>query len=220
MKNLFLVSIVLSLVAACQSGEKISQTADDHGSSIKVVLETTFGDLVLAVNVDKAPRTSAYFLDIIDRGLYDGATFYRAASLDGDARQQLIQGGILLNALNHDGPVSAKDFDMPTMAKVETTASTGLKHEAGTVSFARDLLDTGVVIPELVIYLRTAEWADSGGRSVPDADGFPAFGKVVSGTDIVQKISEQAVAGKTNIDFLAGQILTHPIVIKRAYRLD
>jgi peptidyl-prolyl cis-trans isomerase A (cyclophilin A) len=187
-------------------------------TAVNVILETDLGNMVLRVDTDNAPITSAYFLRIIDKGLYNGATFYRSASLDGEAGPQIIQGGILQDALTQTGPISATDFKMPTLPSVERTSRTGLTHEAGTISFARDLLDTGVVIPEIFICLRACTWADEGARSVPDTHGFPAFGKVLEGMDTVQAIANQETNGETSIKFLQGQIHSTPIVIRKAYR--
>lgn len=191
-----------------------SQTSE----AVNVILETDLGDMIIRVDTDQAPITSAYFLRIIDNGLYNGATFYRSASLDGEAGPQIIQGGILQNALSQTGPISATDFKMPTLPSVERTSRTGLTHQTGSVSFARDLLDTGVVIPEIFICLRACAWADEGARSMPDTHGFPAFGTVLEGMDIVQAIANQETNGETSIKFLQGQIHTAPIVIRKAYR--
>ena len=191
-----------------------SQTSE----AVNVILETDLGDMIIRVDTDQAPITSAYFLRIIDNGLYNGATFYRSASLDGEAGPQIIQGGILQEALTQTGPISATNFQIPTLPDVERTSLTGLTHQTGSVSFARDLLDTGVIIPEIFICLRACAWADEGARSVPDTHGFPAFGTVLEGMDIVQAIANQETNGETSIKFLQGQIHSTPIVIRKAYR--
>lgn len=211
------IALLCLLLSACQQSPSRSD-ADDR--LVQVVLETSLGNIVLELNTINAPVTSTYFLNMVDRGLYNGAAFYRSASLDGGATPQLIQGGMLLNALTQTGPISATDFDMPILPKVESTSQTGLTHLRGTLSFARDLLDTGVVIPELVIYLREAPWADEGGRSLPDTQGFPAFGRVAHGLDVVEAIASEETQGATSISFLAGQIHTDPVLIHRAYRAE
>lgn len=225
MKNLILMLLTTLVLNAChsdlQSGQALANSTSDHAqksSMVNVVLETDLGAVTLAVDVNNAPITSTYFLKIVDDGLYNGATFYRSASLDGEAGPQIIQGGILQNALTQTGPISATNFKIPTLPSVERTTSTGLTHQAGTVSFARDLLDTGVVIPEIFICLRACTWADEGARSVPDTHGFPAFATVVEGMDTVQVIANQETKGETSITFLQGQIHSTPIVIRKAYR--
>lgn len=218
MKTLFFTFLIAVSLSACQSNMQSTHNDPSRSDVVNVVLETDLGNMVLAVDVDHAPTTSAYFLKMIDQGLYDGATFYRSASLDGEDGPQIIQGGILQGALTQTGPVSATNFQMPTLPSVERTSLTGLSHQAGTVSFARDLLDTGVVIPEIFICLRACAWADEGARSVPDTDGFPAFGTVLEGMDTVAAIANQETNGATSIRFLQGQIHTSPVLIRKAYR--
>lgn len=213
----FLISVFIYCVAGC-SEPSMSRIENTDKSENLVVLETSVGTMTLKLDTVRAPKTSAYFLSIVDAGLYNGATFYRSASLDEHPEVQLIQGGILVNALTQTGPISASQFDMPVLQDIESTDQTGIRHQRGILSFARDLLDTGVVIPELVIYLRDASWADQGVRTVPDDRGFPAFGTIIDGMDVVEVIAQQDTKGATSIDFLRGQILTHPIVIERAYR--
>ena len=67
---------------------------------MQVVLETSAGEIVIDVLKQKAPRTAAYFLDFLDRGDYDGATFYRSTRLSVPSGPRLIQGGLLADALS------------------------------------------------------------------------------------------------------------------------
>ena len=59
---------------------------------------------------------------------------------------------------------------------------------------------------------------DFGGRSQPDELGFPAFGEVVIGLDIAEKIAESETAGEVRIGMLEGQILTRAVAITAAHR--
>jgi peptidyl-prolyl cis-trans isomerase A (cyclophilin A) len=56
------------------------------------------------------------------------------------------------------------------------------------------------------------------GRSQPDELGFPAFGEVVVGLDVAQKIAESETAGAARIGMLEGQILTRAVAITAAQR--
>lgn len=184
----------------------------------EVVMQTSLGQIVIEIDEERAPITAAYFLGYIDRGQYDGATLYRSAALDGRNDPQLVQGGILASALNSASPVSPADHGAAYLESIETTERTGLRHERGTVSLARDLIDTGHVIPEIVFCLRDIPSMDAGGRDKPDSKGFPAFAKIISGMDVVEAVTRQALDGDTSIAFLQGQILTDPVTILHAYR--
>ena len=181
-----------------------------------VIIETTLGEIEIHVATREAPATSQYFLDIVSKGLYDEGSVYRAARLDDTPEMQFIQAGMLQSLLTQSGPISANNYDFPVLTEIESTEQTGLKHEAGTVSFARDLLDTGYVIPDIFICLRDCPWADAYGRDKPDTRGFPAFGKVTRGLDVLKKIAGAETNGATTIPFLQGQILSEPVRIKRA----
>ena len=59
---------------------------------------------------------------------------------------------------------------------------------------------------------------DVDGRTEPDTRGFPAFGKVIEGMDVVEKIAAQPADGISKQDAVKGQILTHPVSIEKAHR--
>ena len=123
---------------------------------LEVVIETELGDIVIEVYENAAPKTSEYFLGLIDRGDYNGGNFYRAGSASSQTvsstdRPQLIQGGLLYKAISAVEQHGIKSTGVPLLEEIETTKQTGLKHQYGMVSFARDLIGSGSVIPEIFI---------------------------------------------------------------------
>lgn len=207
-------ALVCGLLSACAT------TAPDVATPVEVVLETTLGEVVIELDMAKAPKAAGYWLGYVDRGQYDGATLYRSASPDGVEPPQLVQGGVLLSALNSDEPIVASDYGVEFLEAFETTEASALQHDVGAVSLARDLLETGHVIPELVVCLRAVPSMNYGARDVPDSRGFPVIGRVVSGMAVIEAASRQALDGPTTIPFLSGQILSEPVTIVRAYRLE
>ena len=198
-----------------------AETDSATAQSVEVVLETDLGNIVIEVYENRAPKTSAYFLGFVDRGDYNGGSFYRSGSTLASTviGQQLIQGGLLYEAMTGEVPKSMRDTGLAMLEEIETTAKTGLKHQYATVSFARDLLESGFVIPDIFICLGDSPSFDFNGRPEPDNQGFPAFAKVVGGMDVVEEIAERETAGAISIDFLKGQILSEPVVILKAYRV-
>jgi len=71
----------------------------------------------------------------------------------------------------------------------ETTKITGIKHEDGTLSMAR--LEPGTASSEIFICINDQPELNFGGKRNPDGQGFAAFGKVVSGMDIVRQIQSK-----------------------------
>jgi peptidyl-prolyl cis-trans isomerase A (cyclophilin A) len=195
-----------------------SADSSPQDPAMQVVLETSAGEIVVDVLEQKAPRTAAYFLDFLDRGDYHGATFYRSTRLSVPNGPRLIQGGLLGGALTGTASKSSGGTSVALLEAIETTAQTGLAHRYATVSLARDLLGTGFALPDFFICLGDFPQLDFGGRKEPDDKGFPAFGKVAAGMDVVKIISEGETAGATPIEMLQGQILTKPVTIARTHR--
>ena len=69
---LLLFSLAPSAVLALPANKPTSGYA-------RVAVETSVGTMVIAVDLKRAPRTSANFLTYVDDGRFDGVTFYRAA---------------------------------------------------------------------------------------------------------------------------------------------
>ena len=176
-------------------------------------IETDLGAIEVAVHADRAPTTAAYVRQLAEAGSFTDAAFYRSTTLGSPDRQPLIQGGPLAPA------VVGSDRAAPNVAmleSIETIDDTGLRHQPGTVSLARDLNRTGHALPELFICLDDYPELDAGGRSEPDGRGFPAFGTIVIGIDVVAAIAARETKGTTPIELLRGQVLTDPVHILRA----
>ncbi|MBL9033334.1 MAG: peptidylprolyl isomerase [Rhodospirillaceae bacterium] len=149
-----------------------------------VRLQTALGDITVEVFEDRAPASADYFLADVRSGLFDGASFFRIVTLanqeaEEGRRIEVIQGG-----LKHPST------DLPAVIPHETTAMTGLKHLKGTVSLAR--FAPGAVYHSFFICLRDEPGLDFGGARHPDGQGFAAFGRVVEGFEVVERIFAQA----------------------------
>ena len=152
----------------------------------RVRIETEFGVIEIDVFEDRAPASTAYFLADVQSGRFDGTSFFRIVTLaNQDAephrRIEVIQGG-----LKHTST------DLPPAIPHETTAMTGLKHLRGTVSLAR--FAPGAVYHSFFICLRDEPVLDFGGARHSDGQGFAAFGRVVKGFDVVERIFERGKA--------------------------
>lgn len=163
----------------------------------RVRIETALGRLEIEVSGDCAPASVAYFLADVRSGRFDGASFFRIVTLDNQnaephRRIEVIQGG-----LKHEAT------DLPPVIPHETTAITGLKHLKGTVALAR--FAPGAVYHSFFICLRDEPALDFGGARHPDGQGFAAFGRVVEGFEVVERIyargeAEEYVANAVRIE--------------------
>lgn len=164
MKKVFLFPVLLGLTIS--------------GAAQKCLIQTSLGNIIVELYPDKAPVTVANFLKYVDAHLYDSSTFFRAVRMDNQPNNtvkiEVIQGG------NVD---SLKQFPPIPM---ESTDKTGLSHLDGTVSMARSTPYSAT--SSFFICINDQPSLDYGGTRNPDGQGFAAFGKVISGMDVVRKI--------------------------------
>lgn len=154
-------------------------------TGVHIVIETKFGDIEAELYPEKAPATVSAFLRNVDAGHYRNTSFYRILRDDnqvtGAPHSYLIQGGLW-----QSNP--ALEQKLPLIPH-EPTNKSGLHHEAGSLSMARNA--PGTAGSEFFICLKDQTGFDYGGENNPDGAGYAVFGKVVSGMETVQKIYQQ-----------------------------
>ena len=172
MRNIY-YAICFLLVAGC----KVNKTVNPH-----IAIQTQSGDIELELYPKQAPKTVAAFLGYIDSGFYFNSNFYRVLNLENQPtnapKTELIQGGIWKT--NH-----TKAVQIPGIPH-ESTQETGIHHTDGVISLAR--LAPGTASTEFFICVGKQSGLDYGGENVADRQGYAAFGKVVKGLNIIQKI--------------------------------
>ena len=190
--------VALAVLSACGPDEP----APEH-----VTMTTTAGVIEIEVYTDRAPLTAANFLNYVDDGHLDGASFYRAVSPANDNGTpviSVIQGGI-----------GAAPAPFPPIAH-ETTEQTGLLHLDGTISMARGAV--GTATSEFFICIGAQPALDHGALRNPDGQGFAAFARVIDGLDVVRTIHASPANAPTNDQYVRGQILEEPVVIEAVRR--
>ena len=195
---LFLAALLLTPAAASAQ------------ATTKVVLATELGDIVIALETERAPITVANFLRYVDEDRLDGTVFYRAMRLDwGEQPNGLIQGGTQYDP----------ERILPPIAH-EPTTMTGLSHTAGTISMAR--YEPGSATGDFSIMLSDQPGLDADPNAAdPDAQaGFAAFGRVVSGRDVVRAIFDAPTDPDKGEGWMKGQMLARPVKIIDARRTD
>lgn len=175
-------------------------------ATVLVTLQTAEGPIVLELEKERAPVTTANFLRYVDAKLYDGATFYRAINMAENFG--LAQGGI--TALKP----GQKPF--PPIAH-EPTTKTGLAHRTGTLSMARR--EQGTAQMDFFITVGDMSSLDAHPEQQGDNAGFAAFGQVVEGMDVVLRIMRAPVSPTLGADNgMQGQMLAAPVRIVSARR--
>lgn len=204
-QQLMRILTVVVMVSLFWAG--VGSAAED--GAIRVEMATAEGDVVIELYLDKAPVTAGNFLQLIDDGDLDGGSFYRVVNAGNDRgspKIDVIQGG-----LGND----ADGFD--TIAH-ESTADTGILHTDGVISMARGAV--GTASTEFFICIGDQPGLDHGEARNADGQGFAAFGKVVSGMDVVRRINGLPADAESYSEYTKGQILNEPVSIDRVRRVE
>ncbi len=191
-------SVVQSIVVQSISPERAEAQAFP-----RVVIQTDLGDIEVEIDSVHAPLTAANFLRYVDLGFYRFGRFHRTVRADNqpDSKVKIavVQAGLDSLRVKNFPPI-----------KLERTSVTKLLHKDGTVSMARDGPDTAR--SDFFICVGDQPALDFGGKRNPDGQGFAAFGRVVLGMDVVQKINAAPAQGQT----LEPAVRIRNIVRKRA----
>ena len=163
----------------------------------KAIFKTELGDIVCEIDTARAPVTAKNFLNHVKSGTFEKALFYRVVRPDNQpsskVKIEVIQGGL------YDDKLIEKQSPIIH----ETTQQTGLKHNNGALSMARN--EPGSASTEFFICVGDQPSLDFGGKRNPDGQGFAVFGRVISGMDVVRKIQQMKDTS---------QYLVEPVKIK------
>jgi len=149
-------------------------------------IQTYYGDIIVELYPEKAPKTVAAFLSYVDSGYYKNTTFYRVLKKEDQAmnvaKTQLIQGGLWQTKFKKQQTI--------TGIPLETTKQTGILHTEGVISLARgEAANSGNT--EFFICMDAEPDYDYGGDASPDKQGYTTFGKVIEGMEFVKQIHQQ-----------------------------
>lgn len=159
----------------------------------QVSLKTNVGEIIVELDQEKAPVSTANFLAYVKSGFYKDTIFHRVIN------GFMIQGG------GYTADLKSKQPLRPTIKSEEKN---GLSNLAYTISMARhDSPDSG-----------QSQWfinvVDNIGLDYPNAKGhgYAVFGKVIQGKETVDKIKAVLVDDKPGFQ----NVPVNPIVIKSA----
>ncbi len=135
-----------------------------------VVIETSKGKIEVELFQDKSPISAANFLKYVDSNYYDGLIFHRV--IDGF----MVQGGGM------DGAMKEKKPNAPIKNEAATS---GIKNVRGTLAMARTNVPDSATA-QFFINLKDNDFLNAS----PGNAGYAAFGKVVSGMEVVDVIAK------------------------------
>lgn len=136
----------------------------------RVKLSTNQGDIVIELDLEKAPKTSENFLTYVRDGFYNNTIFHRV--IDGF----MIQGGGFEPGMKQK----------TTRDPIDNEANNGLKNDKYTLAMARTS-DPHSATAQFFINVANNDFLNF---TAPTAQGwgYAVFGRVVEGTETVDKI--------------------------------
>ena len=203
-------SLAVALPLAAQDTRVAPPPAEADSATTDIVLETEMGDILVALETERAPISAQNFLRYVDEGRLDGTVFYRAMRLDwGEQPNGLIQGGTQFDP----------ERILPPIAH-EPTSETGLKHTRGALSLARN--EPGSATGDFSIMVGDQPGLDADpANSDPELRaGYAVFGHVTRGMEVVDAIHAAPIDPEKGEGWLKGQMLAEPVTILEARRAD
>lgn len=141
-----------------------------------ITLKTNRGEIVLELDAEKAPKTTANFVQYVKEGHFDGTIFHRVIN------NFMIQGG----------GFSVGMQQKTTRAPIENEAKNGLSNLTGTIAMARTM-DPHSASAQFFINVADNKFLDYPGQ---DGWGYCVFGRVSSGMDVVEQMKAVATTSR------------------------
>jgi peptidyl-prolyl cis-trans isomerase B (cyclophilin B) len=136
----------------------------------QIDLQTTAGVIRIELDVEKAPASAANFLAYVKSGHYDGTIFHRVI------KGFMVQGGGMEVGMGQK----------PTLEPIQNEANNGVKNLKYTLAMARTNAPHSATAQ---FFINAADNDFLNFRSeTAQGWGYAVFGKVVAGTDVVDKI--------------------------------
>ena len=139
---------------------------------MKAILNTNLGAIEIELNKNKAPNTVKNFIEYIKSGHYNGTIFHRVIN------DFMIQGG------GFNEQMSQK----PTQDAIKNEANNGLKNDKYTIAMARTF-EPHSATTQFFINVKDNDFLNFRSEDI-HGWGYAVFGKIVDGTDVVDKIKQ------------------------------
>lgn len=150
------------------NSKKVEDFELDEDGDYAIVDIENYGQIVLCLRDDIAPDTVGNFKNLIKKGYYDGLLFHRVI------KDFMIEGG----EVNSDGVLSSTDMIYGEFAS--NGFENNLCHYRGVLSMSRANIPDSAMGKFFILH-----------KDARHLDGeYAAFGYVVAGMDVVDKIAE------------------------------
>lgn len=144
----------------------------------KVKLTTTLGEIIIQLNTEKAPLSSANFLTYVNEGFYNGTIFHRVIP------DFMAQGGGFDTSFNQKA----------VHAPIKNEANNGLTNTRGTLAMARTN-DPNSATAQFFINYKDNTFLNHTSQT-SSGWGYAVFGVVIEGMDIVDAMAKQPTSNR------------------------
>ena len=169
--------------------------AETTSEPLRVLMQTSLGNITLELNTDKAPISCKNFMTYVDSGFYNGTIFHRVIS------SFMIQGGGFTTPLKKKAP----------RPPIKNEWRNGLKNKRGTVAMARLGGRADSATSQFFINVKDNPVLDQ----PRDGAGYAVFAKVVDGMEVVDRIKKVPTTTKGRM----GDVPVKPVLIEKVSRI-
>ncbi|RAP33406.1 peptidylprolyl isomerase [Candidatus Marinamargulisbacteria bacterium SCGC AG-410-N11] len=140
----------------------------DDNPLVRII--TNKGDIIVKLYPEKVPSTCQHFLNLVQHGIYNDTIIHRV--IDGF----IIQGGGFYSNFKA----------VPNVSPIKNESNRGLQNERGTIGFSQTI-DYNSASTQFYINLSNNSFLNF---NIHSQKGFTAFGKIINGMNVVDKIQK------------------------------
>ncbi len=171
-------TLILSMMLFLTSTLSFATENNMSDTPTKVKLTTTLGEIIIQLNTEKAPVSSANFLTYVNEGFYNGTIFHR------------VIPGFMAQGGGFDTSFNQKEVHPP----IKNEADNGLTNLRGTIAMARTN-DPNSATAQFFINYKDNSFLNFTSQT-PSGWGYAVFGEVIEGMDVVDAMSKQATGNR------------------------
>ena len=171
-------TLMLSMMLFLTSTLSFATENNMSDTQTKVKLTTSLGEIIIQLNTEKAPISSANFLTYVNEGFYNGTIFHRIIP------DFMAQGGGFDTSFNQKA----------VHAPIKNEANNGLKNTRGTLAMARTN-DPNSATAQFFINYKDNSFLN---HTSPTSSGwgYAVFGEVIEGMDVVDAMAKQPTGNR------------------------
>ena len=171
-KYLLFITLLLTTTLSFSTEKTMSDTQS------KVKLTTNLGEIIIQLNTEKAPLSSANFLRYVNEGFYNGTIFHRVI------HDFMAQGG------GFDTSFNQKTVHAP----INNEANNGLLNSRGTLAMARTN-DPNSATGQFFINYKDNSFLNHTSRT-SSGWGYAVFGEVIEGMVVADAMAKEATGNR------------------------